>query len=91
MWALQRERGAVDSLHSSPLAGTNCGCMYFLVAPPAATTGALLFRGPRLRMGLTEGVPDSVLPDHTGRTNYTGTDRWTACWLQGLCQWCFDC
>lgn len=31
-----------------------------------------LFRGPRLRMGLSEGQPSSVLPDHNGRANYHG-------------------
>lgn len=35
-------------------------------------TGLPLFRGPRLRMGLAEGQPNSVLPDHTGRANYYG-------------------
>jgi hypothetical protein len=36
------------------------------------TTGLLLFRGPRLRMGLAEGRPDRILPDHTGRASYYG-------------------
>ncbi|WIA21437.1 hypothetical protein OEZ85_000648 [Tetradesmus obliquus] len=40
------------------------------VADPAS--GALLFRGPRLRMGLSEGQPTCVLPDHAGRANYYG-------------------
>lgn len=35
-------------------------------------TGLPLFRGPRLRMGLAEGHPNSVLPDHNGRANYYG-------------------
>jgi hypothetical protein len=35
-------------------------------------TGLLLFRGPRLRMGLAEGRPDRILPDHTGRASYYG-------------------
>jgi hypothetical protein len=35
-------------------------------------TGLPVFRGPRLRMGLAEGQPNSVLPDHTGRANYYG-------------------
>jgi hypothetical protein len=29
--------------------------------------GLLVFRGPRLRMGLCEGVPRTVMPDHVGR------------------------
>jgi hypothetical protein len=29
--------------------------------------GRLVFRGPRLKMGLTEGVPRTVMPDHLGR------------------------
>lgn len=36
-------------------------------------TGTPVFRGPRLRMGLAEGQPNSVLPDHTGRANYYGS------------------
>lgn len=35
-------------------------------------TGLPLFRGPRLRMGLAEGQPNSVIPDHNGRANYYG-------------------
>lgn len=35
-------------------------------------SGQLLFRGPRLRMGVSDGAPSSVLPDHMGRANYTG-------------------
>lgn len=34
--------------------------------------GALLFRGPRLKMGVCEGVPQSVEPDHVGRADYHG-------------------
>jgi hypothetical protein len=33
-------------------------------------SGRLLFAGPRLRMGLAEGAPHSVAPDHSGRANY---------------------
>jgi hypothetical protein len=29
--------------------------------------GQLVFRGPRLRIGLCEGVPRTVMPDHLGR------------------------
>lgn len=29
--------------------------------------GQLVFRGPRLRIGLCEGVPRTVMPDHVGR------------------------
>jgi hypothetical protein len=36
-------------------------------------TGLPLFRGPRLRMGLAEGQPNSVIPDHNGRANYWGS------------------
>uniref|UniRef100_A0A383VLE1 Guanylate cyclase domain-containing protein n=1 Tax=Tetradesmus obliquus TaxID=3088 RepID=A0A383VLE1_TETOB len=35
-------------------------------------SGRPLFAGPRLRMGLAEGPPHSVLPDHSGRANYAG-------------------
>ena len=35
--------------------------------------GALLFRGPRLRMGLAEGIPRSLVPDCAGRADYYGT------------------
>ncbi|KAG1652770.1 hypothetical protein FOA52_009371, partial [Chlamydomonas sp. UWO 241] len=34
---------------------------------------ALLFRGPRLKMGLCEGIPGSVMPDFSGRADYAGT------------------
>jgi hypothetical protein len=34
--------------------------------------GALLFRGPRLRMGVAEGVPRSLAPDCAGRADYYG-------------------
>ena len=33
----------------------------------------LLFRGPRLKMGVCEGVPSTVLPDHLGRADYHGS------------------
>lgn len=39
-------------------------------------TGQLLLRGPRLRMGLSDGVPTSILPDHMGHANYTGALQW---------------
>jgi len=29
--------------------------------------GCIVFRGPRLKMGLREGVPKSISPDHLGR------------------------
>lgn len=37
-----------------------------------AASGQLLFRGPRLRIGVSEGIPSSVLPEHQGHANYTG-------------------
>jgi hypothetical protein len=37
-------------------------------------SGRLLFAGPRLRMGLAEGAPHSVAPDHSGRANYAVSD-----------------
>lgn len=37
-----------------------------------ASTGALLFRGPRLKMGLSEGPPRSILPDNNGRADFYG-------------------
>ena len=33
----------------------------------------LIFAGPRLRMGLAEGVPGSIRPDPMGRAEYAGT------------------
>jgi len=38
-----------------------------------SASGLPMFRGPRLRMGLAEGQPNSVLPDHEGRANYYGS------------------
>ncbi|GAX77398.1 hypothetical protein CEUSTIGMA_g4844.t1 [Chlamydomonas eustigma] len=32
----------------------------------------LLFRGPRLKMGVCEGVPGSIMPNHLGRADYHG-------------------
>ena len=32
----------------------------------------LLFRGPRLKMGVCEGSPASIMPDHLGRADYHG-------------------
>ncbi|KAF6261402.1 hypothetical protein COO60DRAFT_1502047 [Scenedesmus sp. NREL 46B-D3] len=32
--------------------------------------GRLVFRGPRFKMGLAEGVPTCILPDHLGRADY---------------------
>jgi len=29
--------------------------------------GRLVFRGPRFKMGLSEGAPKVILPDHLGR------------------------
>ena len=40
------------------------------VTDPA--TGQLSFRGPRIKMGLSEGVPGSIRPDHNGRADYFG-------------------
>ncbi|GAX78739.1 hypothetical protein CEUSTIGMA_g6176.t1 [Chlamydomonas eustigma] len=34
--------------------------------------GETLFRGPRLKMGMCEGIPNSILPDHMGRADYHG-------------------
>ncbi|KIY92834.1 hypothetical protein MNEG_15129 [Monoraphidium neglectum] len=34
--------------------------------------GRVVFRGPRLKMGLREGVPKSICPDHLGRADYHG-------------------
>ena len=33
----------------------------------------LLFRGPRLKMGVNEGSPVSIMPNHMGRADYYGT------------------
>ena len=35
-------------------------------------TGTLLFRGPRLKMGICEGSPASIRPDHLGRADFHG-------------------
>ena len=32
----------------------------------------VLFRGPRLKMGVCEGSPASIMPDHMGRADYHG-------------------
>ena len=40
------------------------------VTDPA--TGQLSFRGPRIKMGMSEGVPGSIRPDHNGRADYFG-------------------
>lgn len=34
--------------------------------------GALLFRGPRIKMGACEGTPRGILCDHMGRVDYHG-------------------
>ncbi|GAX72947.1 hypothetical protein CEUSTIGMA_g402.t1 [Chlamydomonas eustigma] len=42
--------------------------------PSEEKTGGkgLLFRGPRLKMGVCEGVPSSISPDYVGRADYIG-------------------
>lgn len=30
-------------------------------------TNQLVFRGPRIKMGVCEGVPQSIIPNHEGR------------------------
>jgi len=35
-------------------------------------TGQLLFRGPRLKMGIAKGPPRMIVPAHTGRADYLG-------------------
>jgi hypothetical protein len=39
----------------------------------AAGDGAMLFRGPRVKMGVCEGTPRSLVADHFGRADYFGT------------------
>ncbi|GLI65643.1 hypothetical protein VaNZ11_009242 [Volvox africanus] len=34
--------------------------------------GRLVFRGPRMKIGLCEGCPRSIIPDHIGRADYHG-------------------
>ncbi|KAF5834843.1 hypothetical protein DUNSADRAFT_8344 [Dunaliella salina] len=34
--------------------------------------GRLIFRGPRLKIGISQGRPDSIQPDHMGRSDYHG-------------------
>lgn len=49
-------------------------------------TQQLLLRGPRLRMGISEGPPSNVLPDHMGHANYTGVCVRSCCfWYQNRC------
>ncbi|GBF96164.1 inactive leucine-rich repeat receptor kinase-like [Raphidocelis subcapitata] len=43
-------------------------------SPVADARGQLLFRGPRLKMGVAEGAPRCVLPDHAGRADYHGAE-----------------
>ena len=38
----------------------------------AMTTGRLLHRGPRLKMGICAGRPLAIRPDHLGRAEYIG-------------------
>ncbi|GAX82930.1 hypothetical protein CEUSTIGMA_g10357.t1 [Chlamydomonas eustigma] len=45
--------------------------------------GDLLFRGPRLKMGICEGRPLSIMPDHMGRADYHGDSINLACRLMG--------
>lgn len=40
----------------------------------APISGALLFRGPRLKIGLHNGVPRSITPDYLGRVDYHGSN-----------------
>eukprot|EP00878_Enallax_costatus_P046993 GHUV01057339.1.p1 GENE.GHUV01057339.1~~GHUV01057339.1.p1 ORF type:complete len:472 (+),score=123.21 GHUV01057339.1:459-1874(+) len=35
-------------------------------------SGEMVFGGPRFKMGVCEGTPRSILPDHTGRADYFG-------------------
>jgi hypothetical protein len=44
-------------------------------------TGRLVFRGPRFKMGLAEGCPSMILPDHQGRYVCMG-GRWLG-WAAG--------
>lgn len=37
-----------------------------------SASGRLVFRGPRLKMGLAEGVPKGIVPDNCGRADYFG-------------------
>jgi hypothetical protein len=51
-------------------------------------SGRLLFAGPRLRMGLAEGAPHSVAPDHSGRANYSVScfgRLWVLCRSKSTC------
>jgi hypothetical protein len=49
-------------------------------------TGRVLFRGPRLKVGVCSGAPKSILPDHLGRADYHGaTVNQAARWVAGGC------
>jgi hypothetical protein len=37
-----------------------------------SSSGGLIWRGPRLKMGLARGHPRSIMPDHIGRADYHG-------------------
>ncbi len=46
--------------------------------------GRLHFRGPRLKMGVAEGCPRQITPDHMGRAEYHG-ELGTPCTCQCMC------
>ncbi|GAX78935.1 hypothetical protein CEUSTIGMA_g6375.t1 [Chlamydomonas eustigma] len=57
-------------------------CMLYIAWPSSAMKhwetewgdeDELVFRGPRLKMGVCEGTPSSIMPDHMGRADYNGT------------------
>lgn len=42
--------------------------------PPERDGQQLLYRGPRLKMGVCKGSPRSIAPDHLGRADYFGSN-----------------
>ena len=51
--------------------------------PEQDAAGRLLFRGPRVKVGVCSGTPKTILPDHLGRADYHGATinqaaRWAA-------------
>lgn len=40
--------------------------------PELDIQGRLLFKGPRIKMGICSGKPKTIIPDHLGRADYHG-------------------
>jgi hypothetical protein len=65
-WCLSLQEAALYLPYPEPLLNLT----HFAVQVDAG--GRLVFRGPRFKMGLCEGVPKTITPDHQGRADYHG-------------------